>query len=186
MRSTLNCTPVSRTSLEAILRCWWKNGSRLYDCGTWKTGWRARTAAGKHSGLMVFIISVNISADILWLNVYDIDLVAYLCSVFSSMKRRLSMVIATLGDPKIVFLDEPTTGKCAAGWVRWCCWKGVYVCVFSLSAPPLVVGPIWTDIGFCGRHGPGKPPPRLVIHREVQKGQGDRAGRCWHISWLWA
>lgn len=27
------------------------------------------------------------------------------------MKRRLSMVISTLGDPKIIFLDEPTTGK---------------------------------------------------------------------------
>jgi ABC-type multidrug transport system ATPase subunit len=26
------------------------------------------------------------------------------------MKRRLSVVISTLGDPKIVFLDEPTTG----------------------------------------------------------------------------
>lgn len=26
------------------------------------------------------------------------------------MKRRLSMVIATIGDPKIIFLDEPTTG----------------------------------------------------------------------------
>lgn len=27
------------------------------------------------------------------------------------MKRRLSVVIATLGDPKVVFLDEPTTGR---------------------------------------------------------------------------
>jgi ABC-type multidrug transport system ATPase subunit len=27
------------------------------------------------------------------------------------MKRRLSVIIATLGDPKVVFLDEPTTGK---------------------------------------------------------------------------
>ncbi|TPX41335.1 hypothetical protein SeLEV6574_g06147 [Synchytrium endobioticum] len=26
------------------------------------------------------------------------------------MKRRLSMVIATIGDPKIIFMDEPTTG----------------------------------------------------------------------------
>ena len=26
------------------------------------------------------------------------------------MKRRLSLVIATIGDPKIIFLDEPTTG----------------------------------------------------------------------------
>ena len=26
------------------------------------------------------------------------------------MKRRLSVVIATIGDPKIMFLDEPTTG----------------------------------------------------------------------------
>jgi ABC-type multidrug transport system ATPase subunit len=26
------------------------------------------------------------------------------------MKRRLSMVIATIGDPRIIFLDEPTTG----------------------------------------------------------------------------
>jgi ABC-type Na+ transport system ATPase subunit NatA len=27
------------------------------------------------------------------------------------MKRRLSMIIATIGDPKILFLDEPTTGN---------------------------------------------------------------------------
>lgn len=26
------------------------------------------------------------------------------------MKRRLSLVIATIGDPKIIFMDEPTTG----------------------------------------------------------------------------
>ena len=26
------------------------------------------------------------------------------------MKRRLSLVISTIGDPKIVFMDEPTTG----------------------------------------------------------------------------
>lgn len=26
------------------------------------------------------------------------------------MKRRLSMVIATIGDPKIIIMDEPTTG----------------------------------------------------------------------------
>ena len=26
------------------------------------------------------------------------------------MKRRLSLVISTIGDPKIIFLDEPTTG----------------------------------------------------------------------------
>ena len=26
------------------------------------------------------------------------------------MKRRLSIAIAGLGDPKIIFLDEPTTG----------------------------------------------------------------------------
>ena len=26
------------------------------------------------------------------------------------MKRRLSVVIATIGDPKVVFMDEPTTG----------------------------------------------------------------------------
>lgn len=27
-----------------------------------------------------------------------------------SMKRRLSVVISTIGDPKICFMDEPTTG----------------------------------------------------------------------------
>src|SRR5205085_7840172 len=26
------------------------------------------------------------------------------------MKRRLSMLISTIGDPKIIFMDEPTTG----------------------------------------------------------------------------
>lgn len=26
------------------------------------------------------------------------------------MKRRLSLVISTIGDPKIIFMDEPTTG----------------------------------------------------------------------------
>ena len=26
------------------------------------------------------------------------------------MKRRLSMIIATIGDPNVVLLDEPTTG----------------------------------------------------------------------------
>lgn len=26
------------------------------------------------------------------------------------MKRRLSLIIATIGDPKVIFLDEPTTG----------------------------------------------------------------------------
>jgi ABC-type multidrug transport system ATPase subunit len=27
------------------------------------------------------------------------------------MKRRLSVAIALLGDPKVVYLDEPTTGE---------------------------------------------------------------------------
>jgi ABC-type multidrug transport system ATPase subunit len=27
-----------------------------------------------------------------------------------SMKRRLSLVISTIGDPRIIFMDEPTTG----------------------------------------------------------------------------
>lgn len=27
------------------------------------------------------------------------------------MKRRLSVAIALLGDPKVVYLDEPTTGR---------------------------------------------------------------------------
>ncbi|TPX33176.1 hypothetical protein SmJEL517_g03814 [Synchytrium microbalum] len=31
-------------------------------------------------------------------------------SYSGGMKRRLSMVIATIGDPKVVYLDEPTTG----------------------------------------------------------------------------
>ena len=26
------------------------------------------------------------------------------------MKRRLSIALATIGDPKVIFLDEPTTG----------------------------------------------------------------------------
>jgi ABC-type multidrug transport system ATPase subunit len=30
------------------------------------------------------------------------------------MKRRLSVIISTLGNPKVLFLDEPTTGKSIA------------------------------------------------------------------------
>jgi ABC-type multidrug transport system ATPase subunit len=26
------------------------------------------------------------------------------------MKRRLSLVLSTIGDPKVIFMDEPTTG----------------------------------------------------------------------------
>lgn len=31
-------------------------------------------------------------------------------SYSGGMKRRLSMVISTIGDPKVIYLDEPTTG----------------------------------------------------------------------------
>ncbi|KAJ2990991.1 ATP-binding cassette sub- A member 1 [Globomyces sp. JEL0801] len=40
------------------------------------------------------------------LNVADVRAGTY----SGGMKRRLSLVIATIGDPKIIFLDEPTTG----------------------------------------------------------------------------
>ena len=32
-------------------------------------------------------------------------------SYSGGMKRRLSMVISTIGDPQVVYLDEPTTGE---------------------------------------------------------------------------
>lgn len=35
---------------------------------------------------------------------------AYTESYSGGMKRRLSLVLSSIGDPKIIFLDEPTTG----------------------------------------------------------------------------
>jgi ABC-type glutathione transport system ATPase component len=36
-------------------------------------------------------------------------------SYSGGMKRRLSVAMALLGDPRIVYLDEPTTGMVGAG-----------------------------------------------------------------------
>jgi len=35
---------------------------------------------------------------------------AYVKTYSGGMKRRLSIAIASVGDPKIIYLDEPTTG----------------------------------------------------------------------------
>jgi len=36
---------------------------------------------------------------------------AYVSSFSGGMKRRLSVACAAIGDPRIIFLDEPTTGE---------------------------------------------------------------------------
>jgi ABC-type multidrug transport system ATPase subunit len=56
----------------------------------------------------------------LW-NVRDVQSSAY----SGGMRRRLSMAIALIGDPKVVFLDEPTTGMDPV--------RGVYVVHVNLS-----------------------------------------------------
>jgi ABC-type glutathione transport system ATPase component len=45
-------------------------------------------------------------------------------SYSGGMKRRLSVALALLGDPRIVYLDEPTTGVCerASEACKWCTW----------------------------------------------------------------
>jgi ABC-type multidrug transport system ATPase subunit len=43
------------------------------------------------------------------LNEYDSDQVS--SGYSGGMKRKLSVACATIGNPKIVFLDEPSTGK---------------------------------------------------------------------------
>ena len=55
-------------------------------------------------------------------------------SLSGGNKRKLSVAVATIGDPSIVFLDEPSTGmdpvarrfmwkgkRCAAGLRYYCC-----------------------------------------------------------------
>ena len=47
-----------------------------------------------------------------WLDSVDLDLVQHtrVSSFSGGMKRRLSVALATIGNVKIVVLDEPTTG----------------------------------------------------------------------------
>lgn len=44
---------------------------------------------------------------ILWNHLGD---VTWRCDATGGMRRRLSVAIALLGDPQVVYLDEPTTG----------------------------------------------------------------------------
>ena len=34
----------------------------------------------------------------------------FVSALSGGMKRRLSLALSTLGDPRIIFMDEPTTG----------------------------------------------------------------------------
>jgi len=57
--------------------------------------------------------------------IHEMDLAAYENKLAGSLsggnKRKLSVAIATIGDPKIIFLDEPSTGECAAQCCRAAC-----------------------------------------------------------------
>jgi len=52
-------------------------------------------------------------------------------SLSGGNKRKLSVAVATIGEPSIVFLDEPSTGMDPVA--RRFMWKGEFFCVsFSI------------------------------------------------------